>query len=276
MASKRMFNKQIMLSDDFMDMSAEARALYVTLNMCADDDGLVNNPKSLMRMSGASEENLEEIIENGFIHIFESGVAVILHWKVHNTIKNDRYTPSYLEEKECLLTNEKKVYEIHCEIPDPQGSIEKISKDKLSKEEGEERKNLSDKIKEKESAPGETAPVGEETDMNDCVSDKKGYGRYRNVFLTDEELIAWKDECQNWRRYIDLMSNYLESSGKSYENCLAALRSWRMRDENRAEKSCSVTAPATASQTPSDTRSYSLSRVAYDDINKPLEYRRNQ
>ena len=145
MAAKRMFNKQLMLSDSFLGMSAEARALYVTLNMCADDDGLVNNPKLLMRMSGANESHLEEIIDSGFIHIFESGVAVIMHWKVHNTIKNDRYNPSYLEEKEQLFTNEKKVYEIHCEILDPQGSIDKISKDKYSIGEGEERKDLSDK-----------------------------------------------------------------------------------------------------------------------------------
>ena len=43
MAGKRMFSKQVLLGDAFLDMSAEARALYVTLNMCADDDGLVNN-----------------------------------------------------------------------------------------------------------------------------------------------------------------------------------------------------------------------------------------
>ena len=112
--------------------------------------------------------------------------------------------------------------------------------------------------------------------MNDSVSDKKGYGRYRNVFLTDEELIAWKDECQDWRRYIDLMSNYLESSGKSYENCLAALRSWYIRDKSRAGKASPLTSPATASQTPSGNRSYDLARAAYNDINQPQVYQRKR
>ena len=92
-----------MLGDRFLDMSAEARALYVTLNMCADDDGLVNNTKSLMRVSGASKEHIDELIDSNFIHIFESGVCVILHWKIHNTIKNDRYSPSLLDEKNSVV-----------------------------------------------------------------------------------------------------------------------------------------------------------------------------
>lgn len=135
-----MFNKQIMLSDSFLDMSADARSLYVTLNMCADDDGLVNNTKSLVRMCGASKDDLDELQANDFIHIFENGVCVIIHWKIHNTIKNDRYKPSILDEKDKLFVNEKKVYEIHCENLDPQGSIDKISIDKLNLEKGEERK----------------------------------------------------------------------------------------------------------------------------------------
>ena len=140
MAGKRMFSKQVLLSDAFLDMSAEARALYVTLNMCADDDGLVNNTKSLMRVSGASKEHLEELISGNFIHVFESGVCVIMHWKVHNTIKNDRYVPSLLDEKNELSENEKKVYEICSANLDPQGRLDKKSIEKIKSEEGEERK----------------------------------------------------------------------------------------------------------------------------------------
>ena len=227
MARKRMFSKQILLSDSFLDMSAEARALYVTLNMCADDDGLVNNTKSLMRVSGASKEHLEELESNNFIHVFESGVCVIMHWKVHNTIKNDRYIPSLLDEKNELSENEKKVYEIRSENLDPQRSIEKKSIEKNKSEEGEERKEKIDFVKSNKESPGVSAPANYENDKNVCVDmGKSGYGPYKNVMLTDDEFSAWKDECPQADEYINLMSNYLKSKGESYADCLAALRSW--------------------------------------------------
>ena len=276
MAQKRMFNKQIMLSDSFLDMSADARALYVTLNMCADDDGLVNNTKSLVRMCGASKENLEELQANDFIHIFENGVCVIVHWKIHNTIKNDRYKPSILDEKDRLFVNEKKVYEIHCENLDPQGSTDKISIDKLNIEKGEERKeNIAfDESKEESARREESAPGNEENDLNDVIipvdTVKKGYGAYKNVMLTDNELTDWKKECSDWQRYIDLMSNYIKSKGESYADCLAALRNWYLRDRGRQQSPVSpLSEPKTASCSGA---SYDLSKVIGKDLRKPPVY----
>ena len=287
MARKRMLNKSIMLGDRFLDMSAEARALYVTLNMCADDDGLVNNTKSLMRVSGASKENLGELIDNNFIHIFETGVCVILHWKIHNTIKNDRYSPSLLDEKNSVVENEKKMYEIRSANLDPQGSSEKISKDQFNK--GEERKeNIDSENKKEESPREESAHVNEETEKEicDCVdTGKAGYGPYENVMLTDDELTVWKSECPQWETYINLMSNYLKSKGESYADCLAALRSWYMRDCRKRENgvnsrngtgcsSCasSLAAPLTASHSGA---SYDLERVKQNAPKIPGYVKRN-
>ena len=276
MAGKRMFTKQILLSDSFLDMSAEARALYVTLNMCADDDGLVNNTKSLMRVSGASKEHLEELISEKFIHVFESGVCVIMHWKVHNTIKNDRYVPSLLDEKNGLFENEKKVYEIRSENLDPQGRLDKKSIEKNRSEEGEERKENIDFEKTNKESPRVSAPVNDEIDKNVCVdTGKSGYGPYRNVMLTDDEFSKWKNECPQADEYISLMSNYLKSKGESYADCLAALRSWYLRDCRKRENSAhsQFAAPLTASHSGA---SYDLERVKANSLKVPQYVKKNK
>ena len=58
MAERRMFAKTIIDSDAFLDMPVTARLLYYDLSMRADDDGFVNSPKKIMRMVGASQDDL--------------------------------------------------------------------------------------------------------------------------------------------------------------------------------------------------------------------------
>ena len=111
MAERRMFAKTIVTSDAFLDMPLSARCLYFTLGMFADDDGFVNNPKSIMRQVGASMDDMNILIAKRFILTFESGIIVIKHWKIHNYIQNDRYKETkYLEEKKQLALDEKGAY----------------------------------------------------------------------------------------------------------------------------------------------------------------------
>ena len=49
MANKRMFNIKIVDSDAFLDMPLSTQCLYFHLNMRADDDGFIGNPKKIMR-----------------------------------------------------------------------------------------------------------------------------------------------------------------------------------------------------------------------------------
>lgn len=101
MAERRMFAKNIIDSDIFLDMPLTTQALYFHLSMRADDDGFVNNPKRIQRSIGASEDDFRLLILKEFIIPFESGIIVIKHWKLHNYIRNDRYRPSvYIAEKE--------------------------------------------------------------------------------------------------------------------------------------------------------------------------------
>lgn len=91
MAEKRMISKQIIDSDTFLDMPLSAQALYFHLLMRADDDGFVDNSKKIVRMICASEDDLKLLIAKRYLLVFETGVVVVKHWRVHNYIKNDRY-----------------------------------------------------------------------------------------------------------------------------------------------------------------------------------------
>ena len=111
MAEKRMFTKKIVDSDQFLDMPLSTQCLYFHLNMRADDDGFINNPKKICRMIGASEDDLKVLIAKRFVLVFENGVIVIKHWRMHNTLRQDRYKPTqYQEEFERLTVKDNKSY----------------------------------------------------------------------------------------------------------------------------------------------------------------------
>ena len=111
MAERRMFAKRIIDSDAFLDMPLSTQSLYFHLSMRADDEGFINNPKRIQRMIGASDDDCKLLIAKGFILVFETGVIVIKHWKIHNYIQKDRFKPTIcLEEKREIVTEEDGTY----------------------------------------------------------------------------------------------------------------------------------------------------------------------
>lgn len=113
MADKRMFAKTIIDSDAFLDMPHTSQLLYFHLSMRGDDDGFINNPKSIARNVKCSDDDLKILAAKKFIIPFESGVIVIKHWKIHNYIAKDRYNETkYKNEKSMLTLDENKSYRL--------------------------------------------------------------------------------------------------------------------------------------------------------------------
>ena len=94
MAERRMFAKTVVLSDAFLDMPLSTRCLYFSFGMVADDDGFINNPKSILRMCGASKEDMENLIAKKYIIPFKSGVIAIRAWRTNNYLQKDRCNPT--------------------------------------------------------------------------------------------------------------------------------------------------------------------------------------
>lgn len=129
MAQKRMFNNLVIASDDFLEMPDSSQNLYFHLSMQADDDGFVDNWKSIMRMTGKKEDDLKILIAKSFIIPFETGIIVIRHWRLNNYIQKDRYKETIHKEEKQLLKIEDNVYNLYTDcIP----SIDKNRLDKTS------------------------------------------------------------------------------------------------------------------------------------------------
>jgi len=123
MAEKRMFTMKICDSDAFLEMPLSTQCLYFHLNMRADDDGFVNNPKKILRVINASDDDLKLLIAKRFLLVFAYGVIVIKHWRMHNTIQSDRYKPTvYQDEIKQLSVKENKSYKLLSE------EVENVSK----------------------------------------------------------------------------------------------------------------------------------------------------
>ena len=93
-----MFSLGVLETDAFLDMPLSAQALYFHLNLRADDDGFVGNPKRITQSIGANLDDLKLLVAKRFLIAFEDGVIVIKHWRMHNAIKKDRYTETNFTE----------------------------------------------------------------------------------------------------------------------------------------------------------------------------------
>lgn len=62
-------------------------------------------------------------------------------------------------------------------------------------------------------------------------------GRYGNVPFNEEELAVLKQEYpSDWQERIDRVSEYCESTGKTYKSGIATVRSWARKDGNQDSK----------------------------------------
>lgn len=98
MAERRMFAKAIVNSARFLTMPPSSRLLYYDLGMSADDDGIVE-AFTVLRMTGAAEDDLKLLITKGFITLLNDElVCHIAGWSLNNQIRKDRYKPSIYQD----------------------------------------------------------------------------------------------------------------------------------------------------------------------------------
>lgn len=202
MAERRMFAKTIIDSDAFLDMPMSTQALYFHLSMRADDDGFINNPKRIQRMIGASDDDLKLLIAKSFIIVFESGVVVIKHWKIHNYIQSDRYKPTvYAEEKSLLDVKKNKAYTLNGECI--QNVYTTDTQDRLGKVRlGKDRLELGkDSIEEepKSKAKRFTPPTLEEVTAY-CIERGNNVDAQHFIdYYTSNGWLVGKNKMKDWK-----------------------------------------------------------------------------
>ena len=228
MADKRMFSSKIIDSDAFIEMSPMARLLYFNLSLHADDDGFTNSVRREMKIVGASDSDLDELISKRFVIRFDSGVVAIKHWRINNTIRSDRYkATTYTDEKSLLAIEPNGAYTRKSDnlsdgIPTdnqcvPQISIVKnsIEEDRLEEDRLGEIKNSSEQKISSELVPPpnpdeciEFPVLGGSTYIPKSLIDE-WESVYTNVDVMQEVLKA-KEWCKanpkrlkvNWRSFL--------------------------------------------------------------------------
>lgn len=205
MAERRMFTKKITESDAFLDMPMSTQCLYFHLNMAADDDGFVNNPKKIVRSINASEDDFKLLIAKAFIIVFESGVIVIKHWKMHNYIQSDRYKPTdYVEEKALLgikadkaytLDSQKAVYGFDTEcIQNVSVGKDRIDKDRI----GKDKNNSGVKKFTPPSLEEVQAYITEKNYTGFTAEEWINFYEAKNWYIGKNKMVNWKSAVNTW------------------------------------------------------------------------------
>lgn len=138
---------KIVDTDAFLDMPLSTQCLYFHLNMRADDDGFIGNPKRIEKIIGANDDDLKLLIAKRFVILFDDGVIVIKHWRMHNTLSRDRYIEtSYTDEKKKLLLKDNGSYSLtNGNSIDDTKLIERSNRQTHKRRKIDERKTHSDK-----------------------------------------------------------------------------------------------------------------------------------
>ena len=194
MAQKRMFDKTITNSDEFLDMPDSSQNLYFHLSMNADDDGFVNNWKSIMRMTGHKEDDLKVLVAKQFIIPFDSGVIVIRHWRINNYLRSDRYVETkFKEEKNKLSLDNNLVYQM---ATIGTHSIDKNSIDKNIKE----KEIYKEKEKFKKPTLEEVKEYCKERNNGINAENFIDFYESKDWFIGKNKMKDWKACVRTWER----------------------------------------------------------------------------
>lgn len=252
MAERRMLSKKIVMSDAFLDLPATARALYLSLSMSADDDGFLNNAKSILRLSGCSEDDLKILIAKKFLLAFDSGVIVIKHWLMNNYIQKDRYTPTQYRDEKFRLTidNEKNYHIAPTAIGCPEQNVSNLDTECIQSGYKMYTQDSIDKSKSKDrdivvvnsiySNINKATPVSADNANANKTKQtaKKVFGDSKTVCLTDAELKEIRDAIgeKDTELYINRLDEFCARTGKRYVNCKRVILQWAEEDTKKGKR----------------------------------------
>jgi hypothetical protein len=243
-----MLSNKIVGSDDYYSLSFCAQSLYVQLNMVADDDGVVQSPKkvfsvmcrevdpdnpeiAIQRMKQIKDA-FDELAQKRFVLTFPSGVVVIKHWCMNNSIRKDRYKASQHQEELSTLTikdNGAYTEKDGCHLVDSWLSagchLVVADKNRLDKDSIGEDSVGKDRLGVQ--GEGKPTPSHPETKNVDKSVENLMVGIHGNVQLSQKELAKLKlAHPDNWERMVDDLSAFIHSSGKHYDRHYDIITGW--------------------------------------------------
>ena len=250
MASRRMFSIDVTETDNFLGLPLTEQALYFHLGMQGDDDGFVSNPRSIMRITGCSEQDLTVLVESGYIITFRSGVIVISDWKVNNYLRGDRHKPTIFQDEFSQLRESTSRRYIFNGIPsDNQPSTVGIPSDNQMTTQNSIEKNSVVVDAATAAAPRTDSELAEIVQYFQAVigpfprSALEKLQRYRESFSTELICKAIDEAAENgvrrWR-YVDGVLSSWKTDGVQTLGDVAARREARKKPEQQSERKMEV------------------------------------
>lgn len=275
MAEKRMFSKTIIDSDAFLDMPLSSQALYFHLSMRADDDGFVNNPKKIQRLTGCGDDDLKLLMAKKFLIPFESGIVVIKHWRIHNYIRGDRYKETnYIEEKSMLGIEKNKAYSLLVENKDCTPLIS-LSKNGMSNGiptvDNLDTQNRLDKNRVEENSIDKNR-LEESTNSGGCSSNFSNLEVFKHfercgfmvtAMLMDQ--IAADIEIYTSKWVMDAATEAMNRGKINYNYVLGILQNWKARGRDKK-----VNDSSQQEINPMKFNNFEAREYDYDDLEKKL------
>lgn len=166
-------------------------------------------------------EQMLSVITNTNIDIVRSAMKLFVELKLVE-IKSDETI--YMEEVSKMIGSETKWAEYKRNGVKALENFQRNSKTVPTEIEKEKEKETEQEKEIEESAPPPSPkPV------------RHKYGAYKNVLLSDEDYTKLQAEFpRDWSDRIERLSEYIASTGKSYKNHLATIRSWARKDKPKS------------------------------------------
>lgn len=229
MAERRMFSKRIVRSAKFLKMPVSSRELYWQLGIEADDDGIVES-FNVMRMTGASEDDLRVLVSKGFVQVLnEDLVAYITDWNENNKLRADRKVDSIY--KDLLIQINPNVQLLQAK---PRADTKKLTGKNNEQTNGRPMDCIG-KVSIVEVSEDKVKLI-----ENSKEKEKKEYlsplGEFENVLLTSNEYKKLQDKFSNYQDKIEDLSIYLKNNPKKkYESHYATLLAWHRKEQKEKE-----------------------------------------
>ncbi len=116
MAKRRCISIDFYDSEMFCQLPSSAKHLYTELILHSDDDGVIINPTTVLRICKTKRDVLELLVRRNLILKID-GIYIIRHWYVHNKVQPSRKVDSiYADTLFKLRINERKEYEVYGDI----------------------------------------------------------------------------------------------------------------------------------------------------------------
>lgn len=197
--ARRMISSHVYETDAFMLMPMKAQALYTHILLRADDDGFFGNVIMLMRMLDLDNEALDVLLEKRFLLMFDSGVVVVKHFFMQNTIRKDRYKPTtYQNEYSQIMKKDNGSY---TEIKG------KYKGYKIPKKEPLKTKGLQ---------VGTTMETKEQPSGNQMATKEQPDGNVIQSNLIQSNLIQYKDNTLSSKNFDDIEKTPLEIENEEH------------------------------------------------------------